>query len=125
MLVFAFFSCRKSSANLFISKLIQVFLSLKEILPPPSQLHITDVVNTFLSRIANESLLDGIISSVDTLKGAVLSLSDGYRQATGNGKQAELILNLLTECLDGMFHLQHFQKKASDGKYIVISLCVI
>ena len=69
--------------------------------------------------------MDGIISAVVTLKGVVLSMSDGYRQATGNGKQAELMLNLLTECLEGMSHLQHVQKRASDGKDLVISLCVI
>lgn len=125
MLIFTFLSCRRSSTNLFISKLIQVLLSLKEILPSPSQLHITDVVNTFLATNANENLPDGIISAVDTLKDVVLSVSNGYRQATGNGKQAELILNLLTECLDGTSYLQQFQKTASDGKDIAISLRVI
>ena len=123
-LYFAFFSCRRSNTKLFISKLIQVLLSLKEILPPTSQVHITGVVNTFVATITNENALDGIISAVDTLKGVVLSLSDGYRQATGNGKQAELISNLLTECLEGMSHLQHLQKRASDGKDVAISLCV-
>lgn len=109
---------------MFISKLIQVLLSVKEILPPTSQLHITGVLNTLLATIANENVLDGIIPVLDTLKGVVLSVSDGYRQATGNGKQAELILDLLTECLEGMSHLQRLQKRASDGKGIVISLCV-
>ena len=83
------------------------------------------VVNTFLSTITNESVLDENISVVDTLKDVVLSITDGYRQATGNGKQAELILNLLTECLEGMSHLQYLQKRASDGKDLVIILCVI
>lgn len=124
-LLFVLFSCRRSSTKLFISKLIQVLLSVKEILPPTSQLHITGVLNTFLTTITNENVLDGIISAVDTLKSVVLSVSDGYRQVTGNGKQAELILNLLTECLEGMSLLQHLQKKASDGKDIVISLCVM
>ena len=84
-------------------------------------MHVTGVVNTFVATIINENVLDGIISAVDTLKGVVLSVSDGYRQATGNGKQAELISNLLTECLEGMSHLQHLQKRASDGKDIAVS----
>ena len=86
-------------------------------------MHITGVLNTLLTTITNENVLDGIISALDTLKGIVLSVSDGYRQATGNGAQTELILNLLTECLEGISHLQHLQKRASDGKDIVISLC--
>ena len=88
-------------------------------------MRIMGVVNTFLSTITNENVLDGIISVVDTLKDVVLSISDGYRQATGNGKQAELILNLLTGCLEGMSHLQHLEKKASDGKDLLTSLCII
>jgi len=110
---------------LFISKFIQVLLSVKEILSPTSQLLITGVVNTFLSTITNENVMDGNTSAVDTLKGVVLSISDGYRQAIGNGKQAELILNLLTDCLEGMSLLQHLQKRASDGKDFVISPYVI
>lgn len=109
---------------MLISKLIQVLLSVKEILPPTSQLHITGVLNTLFSTIRSENVLDGIISALDTLKGVVLSVSDGYRQATGNGKQADLIFNILTECLEGMSRLQQIQKRASDGKDVVILLCV-
>lgn len=109
---------------MLISKLIQVLLSVKEILPPTSQLHITGVLNTLFSTIRSENVLDGIISALDTLKGVVLSVSDGYRQATGNGKQADLIFNILTECLERMSRLQQIQKRASDGKDIVILLCV-
>jgi len=83
------------------------------------------VVNTFLSTITNENVLDGNISVVDTLKDVVLSITDGYRQATGNGNQAELILDLLTECLEGMSHLQHLQRRACDGRDLVILLCLI
>ena len=91
---------------------------MKETLPTSNQLHITNVVNTFLDVIANEDILDGIISSMDTLEGVVLSVADSYKQTTGNVKQAEVIFNLLTECLEGMCHLQGL---AFEGKVFSLS----
>ena len=95
-------------------------MSMKETLPTSNQLHITNVVNTFLDATANEDILDGIISCMDTLKGVVLSVADSYKQTTGNAKQAEVICNLLTECLEGICHLQGraFEGKVSSLSFI-------
>lgn len=102
--------------KLFISKLIQIVLSIKETLPASNQLYITNVVNTFLDVIAKEDILDGIISAIDALKSVILSVADSYKQATGNAKQADLIFNLLTKCLVGMSHLR---ERAFEGKGIL------
>lgn len=89
---------------------------MKETIPASNKLHITNVVNTFLDVIAKEDILDGVVSAIGALKSVVLSVADSYKQATGNVKQADLILNLLTECLEGMSHLL---KRAFEGKGIL------
>ena len=112
------FSCRTSSIKLFISKLIQVLLSIKESIPQSNHINVTSVVNNvLLALITKENILDGIDSAVDVLKNVVLCMADSYKQATGNVKQADLICNLLTGCLEGVSCLQ---KGASEGKELFL-----
>ncbi|KAJ7391479.1 AAA ATPase midasin, partial [Desmophyllum pertusum] len=97
---------RRSSIKLFISKLIHVLLSMKGTLPLNNHLHITSVADTFLDVVTSENGLDGIVAAVNALISVVLSVANSYKEATGDVKQADLIFNLLKECLEGMAHLQ-------------------
>lgn len=113
-------SFRRSSIKLFISKLIQVLLSMKGTLHLNNHLHITSVADTFLDVVTSENGLDGIVAAVNALISVVLSVANSYKEATGNVKQADLIFNLLKECLEGMAHLQ---QGASEGTDIVHFYC--
>ena len=98
--------------------MIQIVMSMKETLPASDKLHITNVVNTFLDVLTNEDILDGIVAAIDVLRSVILSVADSYKQATGNIKQADLIFNLLTECLEGLSQLR---ERAFEGKDTFIS----
>lgn len=117
--VVVLFSSRKSSIKLLISKVIQIVMSMKETLPASDKLHITNVVDTFLDVLTNEDILDGIVAAIDVLRSVVLSVADSYKQAAGNVQQADLMFNLLTECLEGLSQLR---ERVFEGKDTFISL---
>ncbi|PFX16223.1 Midasin [Stylophora pistillata] len=114
---------RNSSIKLFIAKLFQVLLSIKESLPQSNQVDITSVVNRLLpSLYEGDDLLHGIHSIVDASKKVVQHVADTYKHCTGNVKQADLICNLLTACLEGVSRLPG-EAQANNTDMLWDSIC--
>lgn len=94
------------------SKLIQVLLSLKEILPPNYQHSLVDAVKSFVDAIEHDY---NVMYVIDGVKSAVLNAVDSYKQTTGDITQADVISTLFKEFLEGIAALQD---RPSEGKVI-------
>lgn len=95
--VLFFFFCRETRIRLFVAKFSHVVLSIKEILPPSDQKMLSSLVEKLLDSREND---EGLASAIDDLTKAVHSAVIGFKQATGNEKQADLICSLLKNCLE-------------------------
>ncbi|XP_068698835.1 midasin-like [Montipora foliosa] len=111
---------RESSLRLFISKLIHVLLSIKEILEPNDQRHLLCLVGNFLDCIKDSN---GLTSAIGGLKDALRNVGDCFRQMTGSIKQADLICGLLKNCLE---ELSSVLKKTPSGttEFFLDAICL-
>ena len=72
-------------------------LSIKEILPPSDQKMLSSLVEKLLDSREND---EGLAAAIDDLTKAVHSAVIGFKRATGNEKQADLMCSLLKNCLE-------------------------
>ena len=73
-----------------------------------------NIVNSFCDPI---KLGNGAIGSIDDIKSVVCNATDSYKKTTGNVRHADLIFNLLKECLEGIIRLQNIQ---SEGNVLTV-----
>lgn len=101
--------CRGSSIRLFVSKLIQVVSSIKELLSPSNQHDLANVIHNFMDALNHDSC---VRSAIECLLSVVRSVADGYKQVTGDVKQADLVFSLLKDCFQELYRLE---EKTSQG----------
>lgn len=94
---------------MFVSKLIQVVSSIKELLSPSDQHDLANVIHNFMDALNHDSY---VRSAIECLLSVVRSVADGYKQATGDVKQADLVFSVLKDCFQ---ELSRLEEKTSQG----------